>query len=197
MAFVVVYDSCVLFSPCLRDSLLRFAGAGLVRARWSDAILDETFRAVQRERPNLAVEALDRTRQLMIDAVPDCIVTGYDDLIEGIRLPDPNDRHVVAAAIRCGAQAIVTANRKDFPESVLSTFNMEALSQDEFVLDLLDLAPLRVLQVLTEQAAALKNPPRTPRDLLVSLRKCGLHESVAKVHEILETIEGALKNSKT
>lgn len=189
MAFVVVYDSCVLFSPALRDSLLRFAGAGLVRARWTHQILDEAFRAIRTNRPNLDPDALRRTRELMIAAVPDCIVTGHDGIIAGICLPDENDRHVVAAAIRCGAQAIVTQNLKDFPRSALSAYNIEALSPDEFILDLLDLAPLRVLEVLAAQAAALKNPPRTVRDLLVSLRRCGLPESVAKINEILERIE--------
>src|SRR5678809_409481 len=99
MAFVVVYDACVLYPAPLRDLLLRVARTGLVRARWSDAILDECFRSILENRPELRPEALDRTRELMKLAVPDGIVEGYEDLIAGLTLPDPDDRHVLAMAI--------------------------------------------------------------------------------------------------
>lgn len=188
MTFIVVYDSCVLFSNCLRDTLIRVAGAGLVRARWTDEILDETFRAVQSKR-TVDPAALSVTRERLKAAVPDCIVTGFEGLADGIQLPDPGDRHVVAAAIRCGAQSIITDNLKDFPRSALAPYNIEAMSPDEFVLDLLDLAPVKMLEILTTQAAALKNPPLTLDDVLQRLRRCGLHESVAKVHELRERLE--------
>jgi hypothetical protein len=66
-------------------------------------------------------------------AVPDCLVTGYEPLIEGLTLPDPNDRHILAAAIRCGAQIIVTLNLKDFPADVLDPYGVEAMHPDEFL----------------------------------------------------------------
>ena len=101
MAFVVVYDACVLYPAPLRDLLLRVAHAGLVRARWTDAILDECFRNVLLGRPELDERALQRTRALMNAAIADCLVTDYEPLIPGLDLPDANDRHVLAAAIRC------------------------------------------------------------------------------------------------
>jgi hypothetical protein len=79
MAFVVVYDACVLYPAPLRDLLVRVARTGLVRARWSDAILDECFRSILENRPELNPRALERTRMLMKLAVPDCIVGGYEE----------------------------------------------------------------------------------------------------------------------
>src|SRR5687767_9319707 len=114
MAFVVIYDACVLYPAPLRDLLIRLAGKRLVQARWTEQILDECFRNIAANRPDLPEAALRRTRELMNRALPDVLVTGYEELIDGLTLPDPNDRHVLAAAIRSGAQVIVTTNLDDF-----------------------------------------------------------------------------------
>ncbi len=118
MAFVVIYDACVLHPAPLRDLLIRLARTGLVHARWTDQILDETFRSVLRRRPELE-EPLRRTRDLMNAAVEDALVTGHESLIESFALPDPDDRHVLAAAVPAGAQSIVTFNLKDYPSDKL------------------------------------------------------------------------------
>jgi len=89
--------------------LIRLAGTGLFRARWTDRILDECFSNIVAARPELEGK-LDRTRQLMEKAIPDARVTEYEPIAAGLSLPDENDRHVLAAAIRSGAQVIVTAN---------------------------------------------------------------------------------------
>lgn len=185
MAFVVLYDACVLYPAQVRDLLLRIATTGVARARWTDAILDECFRSILADRPDLDVEKLARTRALMVRAVADCLVTGYEHLIEGLDLPDPGDRHVLAAAIRAHAQAIVTFNLRDFPDHVLACYDMEAKHPDEFVLDALDLAPGAVVQCVTAQAAALRNPPVTVAEVLDILRRAGLVQSVARLRELL------------
>ena len=92
--------------------------------------------------------------------------------------------HVLAAAIRAGAQTIVTFNLKDFPAATLAPYDIEAQHPDDFVLDTIDLAPGTVTQVISEQAAALKNPPRSIGDLLDTLREQGLVRSVAKLREL-------------
>jgi hypothetical protein len=190
MAFVVVYDACVLYPAPLRDLLIRLARTGVFRAQWTDLILDECFRNILANRPDLQPAALDRTRALMIKAVPDCLVNGFEHLVDGLDLPDPDDRHVLAAAIRAGAQAIITANMRDFPASKLKPYAVEAIHPDDFVLDLLDLAPGAIASVVVEQAATLKNPPRTVQDLLGTLREQGLVRSVAKLHEVLGSVAG-------
>lgn len=184
MAFVVVYDACVLYPAPLRDLLVRLASKGVVRARWSEIILDECFRNVLEQRPDLKPEMLRRTRELMTKAVADSIVTGFEGLVNGLSLPDPDDRHVLAAAIRAGAQTIVTFNLKDFPAATLTPYGIEAQHPDDFVLDTIDLAPGTVTQVISEQAAALKKPPRSIGDLLDTLREQGLVRSVAKLREL-------------
>src|SRR5215216_5270617 len=100
MAFIVVYDACVLYPASVRDLLIRIANTGVVRARWSDRILDECFRNIAANQSHIPTAALELTRHLMTEAVPDCLVEGYEDLEPGLDLPDPDDRHVLAAAIR-------------------------------------------------------------------------------------------------
>ncbi|MBI2570455.1 MAG: PIN domain-containing protein [Candidatus Schekmanbacteria bacterium] len=81
--------------------------------------VSECFRAIRENRPDLSEERLDRTRSLMEQAIPDCSVTEYEPLFSSLSLPDPDDRHVLAAAIRAGAQVIVTFNLDDFPSEAL------------------------------------------------------------------------------
>ena len=95
MSFVVLLDANVLFPFTLRDFLVTLATTELYQAKWTDQIHDEWTRNLLKDRPDL-VDSLPKTRALMNKAVPDCLVTGYEDLIESLELPDPNDRHVVA-----------------------------------------------------------------------------------------------------
>ena len=119
----------------------------------------------------------------MCEAIPDCIVEGFESLIDGLSLPDPDDRHVLAAAIRSSAQLIVTANLKDFPKKVLATYDLEAIHPDDFILDLIDLQPGKVAEVISKQAAALKNPRMSVSQVLDKLHDVGLPQSVAKIRE--------------
>jgi hypothetical protein len=124
--FVAVFDACVLYPASVRDLLLRLALTDLSRARWTDRIHDEWIGGVLKQRQDLSRTQLERTRDLMNQAVPDCLVTAYESLIDGLGLPDPNDRHVLAAAIRCQAGVIVTYNLRHFPEEALAPYGIEA-----------------------------------------------------------------------
>jgi len=118
-------------------------------------------------------------------AVPNAQVTGFEPLIAGLSLPDPDDRHVLAAAVQCGAQVIVTFNLRDFPGDALAPHAIEAKHPDDFVLDALSLAPGAVVTALHEQAQSLRSPPRTSFELLQILLGVGLAKSVAKLRELL------------
>jgi len=185
MAFIVVYDACVLYPAPLRDLLVRVGMTGLVQVKWTDEILDECFRSILKKKPELTPERLERTRTLMNRAVRDVLVDGYQGLVDGLELPDEDDRHVLAAAIRCGAQTIVTANLKDFPTEALAPYDVEPLHPDRFLLDLLDLAPGVILKVLDEQVRALKNPPMELAELLERLEENGLVQSMAEVRRLM------------
>jgi predicted nucleic acid-binding protein len=179
--FTVVYDACVLYPAPLRDLLVRIAARGLVQAKWSDEILDECFVAIRRQRPELSETALARTRELMCKAVPDCVVTDYGDLVPGLQLPDPGDRHVLAVAIRSAAQTVVTWNLSDFPLDRLAPYGVRAQDPDTFILGLLNLHEAAVSALVVRQAADLKNPPRTVDDVLQTLHDNGLMRSVAEM----------------
>jgi predicted nucleic acid-binding protein len=185
MPFTAVYDACVLYPASLRDLLIRLAQTGLFRARWTNEILDECFRNIAAKRPEVKLEALERTRDLMNRAIRDVLIDGYQTLISGLDLPDPGDRHVLAAAIRCGAEVIVTINLRDFPADELEPYQIEAQHPDEFVLNLIDLDPIAVANVVREQSEALKNPPLSIADVLASLESAGVVQSVARLRSLI------------
>jgi predicted nucleic acid-binding protein len=172
--FTVVYDACLLYPAPLRDLMVRLAQTRRFRARWTHQIQDEWVQALLLNEPRLDPERLARTVELLNKAVPDCLVTGYEHLIDKLILPDPNDRHVLAAAIRAGAQAIVTMNLKHFPQEALDEFEIFARHPDDFILDLADLEPAIVTSIAKQQRAALRNPPYTPEEFVDRLRRQGL-----------------------
>lgn len=169
--FTVVYDACVLYPAPLRDFLVRLTVTGAFRARWTEAIHDEWVRNLLANRADLSREKLKRTVALMNQAVPDCLVEGYELLIGGLDLPDPDDNHVLAAAIRCGASVIVTYNLADFPGEVLDKYGVEAQHPDEFIADLLDLDAAAVVEAAQRQRASLKAPPIPVDEYLDMLMK--------------------------
>lgn len=179
MAFGATYDACVLYPAGLRDLLVRLGMTRLFRARWTHQILDEMVKAILSRRSDLTEQQLQRTRELMCAAVPDCLTTGFEGLIDGLDLPDPDDRHVLAAAIRANSGVIVTENVADFPQTTLEPYNIEAQTPDIFVLHLIDLAPSTVRAVVEAQATALKDPPMTAGEVLDHLALSGLPRSVA------------------
>ena len=122
----------------------------------------------------------------MIRAVPDCLVTGYEGLVTSFELPDPDDRHVLAAAVRAGAQVIVTANTRHFPDKALEQFGIEAQDADEFVVNLIDIDAATVPGVVTAQAADLRNPPTTIEQLLALFERQGLNRAVTALRSWLE-----------
>jgi hypothetical protein len=181
--FTVVYDACVLYPAPLRDLLMHLALSDLYRARWSDMIHDEWMRNVLVDRPDLTRNQLNRTRQLMNAHVRDSLLTGFEYLIPSINLPDPDDRHVAAAAIHSGASLIVTFNLKDFPADALKPYNLVAQHPDDFIVDLLDLHPAGVLEAAASHRSSLKNPPKTADEYLDTLLAQGLTQSVAVMRQ--------------
>lgn len=187
-SFVALYDACVLHPAPLRDLLLRLALTELFRARWTEEIHAEWMRSVIKRRPDLKREQLQRTRELMDLSVPDCLVTGYEPLVEQLKLPDLHDRHVLAAAIRCQAGVIVTYNLADFPQEALGPHGISAQHPDEFVGYLFDLSAAAVCAAVRDQRLALTRPVRSVRELLDTFLSLGLAGTVAALepmHELL------------
>ncbi len=128
----------------------------------------------------------------MDQAAPDALGTGYESLIESIELPDPDDRHVLAAAIRCGASVIVTLNLSDFPGRTLANFGIEAQHPDDSVLAFLETFPDLVLQAARTHRASLKNPPKTKDGYLAALDAQGLARSVDSMRALMADGSSAL-----
>lgn len=183
--FSVVLDACVLVPVVLADTLLRVAERGVFRPLWSERILGEAMDAICEVHPTIDTELVTRRLLAMATTVEDATIAGWEPLEQDVVLPDPNDRHVVAVALRAGAQAIVASNVRDFPESALKAFGLEAIHPDEFLLDELELAPKVVLEVLAGQAAHTTRPPLTPSDLLVRLARAGVPGFADEVARLL------------
>ncbi len=180
----VLYDACVLYPNYLRDVLIQLATTDLFQAKWTEQIHDEWIRNVLNNRPNTSPEQLQGLKQKINRSVPDCLVTDFEYLISSLNLPDPDDCHVLAAAIVAKADVIVTANLKDFPTSILAGHSIEAQHPDDFIADLIDLKPLRVIGAIQTIQNRLKNPPVNFDEYMEILLKQGLPTSVSILRQL-------------
>ncbi len=184
-AFTAFYDANVLYPAELRNLLMHLALSGLFCAKWSADVHEEWISNLLQKRPDLTRLKLERTRELMDRHAVDALVTGYEDLIPGLQLPDQDDRHVLAAAIRGHADVIVTMNLRDFPSDVLSPYGIDVQHPDAFVLHLLNLAPGAVVSAAQDHRLSLRNPPKSVGDYLATLERQGLTQTVAALREYM------------
>lgn len=164
---------------------MRLALTDLFKAHWTARIHDEWIEALLRQGKHKR-EQLEHVRNLMDAHVRDALVTGYEPLIEELSLPDPDDRHVLAAAMRCGADAIVTFNQKDFPSDALKTYAIDVIHPDDFVCYQLDLSPPVCCKAIRAQRMALKNPKVDVDTFLSTLQKQQLPQTVSQLKEFVE-----------
>lgn len=188
-----VLDSCVLYPAPLRDFLMHLTLVDLFRARWTEEIHEEWIRNVLESRPDLIREQLTRTKDLMNAHVRDSVVTGYENSISSLNLPDAGDRHVLAAAIHAKAEFIVTFNLRDFPATALTSFGVEAIHPDAFLELLLEQDSARVLLAAERQRHSLKNPPKSPDEFLETLQIQGLNEAVKALRILFEEEQKQIK----
>jgi len=168
---VAVYDACVLYPFHLRNLLVQCAVDRLVDARWSREIHDEWIRNLIANRPELSVERLTRTRDLMDRVLPSANVTGHLVHLSKINLPDPDDRHVVAAAIEAGASTVVTWNVRDFPVAALRPFGLRKISPDAFLMELYAALPDLVVAAAANARANLRMSGHGAADFVAALRR--------------------------
>lgn len=176
--FTALFDACVLYPAELRSLLMYLALTDLFRARWTDRIHEEWMNGVLKDRLDLTRGKLVRVRDLMNAHVRDALVTDFDELIPSLTLPDPDDRHVLAAAIRGRADVIVTKNLRDFPARCLADYGIEAQHPDAFIRHLFDLDVEAVCQAVQTHRRSLKHPPFTVDGYLTLLERQELPETV-------------------
>lgn len=171
-------DANVLYPAPLRDYLLHLANLDLYKPKWSDEIQNEWIDNLLLKRTDLTRHKLEKTRDAMNSAFPDSNVINYKTLINGLYLKDLGDRHVLAAAIRANTDVLVTFNLKHFPSDYLKMFVIEPQHPDTFVVNLVKLDKKKAIEALNNQVRSLRNPPKTEKDVLETLKNCGLEQSV-------------------
>lgn len=171
---VAVYDACVLYPFHLRNLLIQLAVDGLVDARWTDEIHAEWMRNLAANNPGLSIERLSVTRDLMKRALPAADVTGYRRLVARLQLPDPDDRHVLAAAIAGKATIIVTANLADFPTASLQPYGVVAHSANEFLSQIFTAAPESLAASIEHARRNLRKSLPTVAEFVASLERFGI-----------------------
>lgn len=186
--FTVIFDSCVLFPARLRSLLLYLGRTELFWARWTADIHEEWIRAFLAAYPDKTRADADRIRELVDAAGLDPLVSGYTGVAQSLVLPDPNDRHVVAAAIVGDADAIVTFNLADFPDAVLRGHDLEAIHPDDFLICQLELSPERFLDAVRRDRGSLKNPPLSPTEYVTALERSQLPKTAALLRDRLDAI---------
>jgi hypothetical protein len=172
--YTALFDANVLYPAPMRDILLQVAVADLFRAKWTADIHREWIEALLEHEPHRDRAALDRTRDLMDQATRDSLIIGYEPLIPCLELPDPNDRHILAAAIVGRCDVIVTQNLKDFPQTILTPYRIETQHPDDFLANYLNLSPGPFCEAVSKVRARLKNPPYSVEEYLATLTRQGL-----------------------
>jgi len=186
--YTALLDANVLYPAPIRDILLQLAVADVFRAKWTADIHREWIDALMRHQPHRDRAALERTRVQMDTATRDCLVTGYEPLIATIDLPDPDDRHVVAAAIVGRCDAIVTQNLRDFPEAALTPYGIEAQHPDEFLCNQFSLSPALFCSAVRKVRGRLTRPPFSAAEYLAILTHVGLVATAAELEQFSELI---------
>ena len=181
---IALLDANVLYSSQIRDLLLQLAKANLFLAKWTDSIQDEWMDARLRNDPDLERKTLENLRKLMETETLNARVTGYENLIDSLTLPDPDDRHVLAAAIVGECNVIITQNLKDFTEESLSPHDIMAQHPDDFMLNLLKVRTKEFCAAIRIIRGRLKNPPYTVERYLENLNRTGLHMTSSRITKI-------------
>ena len=183
--FSALLDANVLYPASIRDILLHFASEDLYKPKWTDKIHEEWIRNLLFNRQDLTKESLLSAQAAMDTAFPDANILQYESLITSLSLPDEDDRHILAAAIKDKVDVIVTFNTKDFPAEAVKDFDIEVQHPDNFVSNLIQLDESKAKKAFRNQVRNLKKPPKTGEEVLATLSNAGLPQSVVKLKALL------------
>lgn len=189
MTFVTAFlDANVLYPATQRSVLLELAAQKVFRLLWSEEVHQEWMRNLAARNPQIPPARIARMRALMEAHVRDGMVTGYEPRMAGLVLPDPDDRHVLAAAVHGGAGVIVTSNLRDFPAAALAPFKITAMDADSFVLQLIVADADKVVTALASDRADLVNPPLDADAYLKALERGGLVSTAAALRPMADRL---------
>lgn len=187
--YTALLDACVLYPLAMTDALMSLATAGLYAAKWTTRIETEWIAALEERRPDLKGR-LDTRRDQMREAIPDWEVpqAAWQACAGGLRLPDPDDVHVLAAALAGHADCIVTANLKDFPAEAVGPLGIEVIHPDQFIVAQWDLDQLVAVAAFKRMRARWKKPQATAEDFANAMERGGLPATAQRLREAIELI---------
>jgi len=187
--YTALLDACVLYPMAMADALMSLATAGLFAAKWTTRIEAEWIRSLEENRPDLQGR-LDYRREQMREAVPDWEVEeqAWTICARGLELPDPDDDHVLAAALAGHADCIVTANLKDFPAEVVAQLGIEVIHPDQFIVAQWDLDQLVAVAAFKRMRARWKKPQASAEDFAAAMERGGLPATAQRLREAAELI---------
>ena len=191
MAFepsIAVFDSCILYPFHLRNIIVQAAVDRLVEARWTDVIHDEWMRNLMTQVPAIPMERLQVTCQLMNSALPTATIRGYEEHIPSITLPDPDDRHVVAAGIAANASYVLTWNLRHFPANELKKFGLRAMNPDAFLSGLFEKIPDLVISSLANARRNLSRTLVSASDFIAILERQKLVQVAKRVEKYVSDL---------
>ena len=179
--YAAIIDACVLGGGLKRNIILSLAEAGLFRPYWSARILDATEKAILAISKGSADPS--RQRRAIERAFPEAMVLPNpgSDLL-GL-LPDPDDEHVLAAAIAARCDTLVTDNLKDFPQEILDRWGIEVMSPDDFISNAMDLDHAVAIGALRDMRVRLRDPKFTVSALVLKLEGQGLLQTADFLRE--------------
>ncbi len=181
--FTAVLDTNVVYPVIIRDILFWFAYYDLYTPKWSEHIFDEWKRVMMEK--GVSEEEANKRISKTNSAFPDALVQNYKGLIDHLKLPDKDDRHVLAAAIKTNANLIVTNNIKDFPQEYLQSFGLCAKTADDFLTDIIDLNQEHAVAAFKEMVLNKKNPSQDELEVLDLLRNAGLKDTANYLHTLI------------
>ncbi|WP_137132227.1 PIN domain-containing protein [Rhizobium sp. FY34] len=186
--FTVFIDANVFFGARLRSLVLYMAQSKMFRARWTDKVHEEWMRNVADKR-NIDISRLEKIKACMDSSVLNCLVTGYEGLEASFELPDPDDRHILAAAVKTRADMILTFNDRDFPKHVVEPLGIEICHPDDFLLDQFGISEELFIAYVREDFQHYKAPPLTFDRYIEDLRKAGVPKTAKLIEELRVLIE--------
>ena len=184
--FTAVLDANVLYPVVIRDFLMRLSTNEVYTPKWTQKLMDEFSSIFKKKGLSYPEDKIRRQVELMNIANPEAMVEKYESLLPAIKLPDENDRHVVAAAIKSNSNVIVTYNLKDFPSEYLDSLGLEAIDPDNFIADMIDLTPDKCCDAFKKTVYSKRNPPYTEEEYLDIFRNVGLIQTADELEKYLD-----------
>lgn len=186
--YPALLDACILHPAFVRGALLWYADERLFQPRWTTEILDEWTRSLQRRFPDMTSQQLAQKTDQMNLAYPDALIDGYQPFVDALELPDPDDRHVLAAAIVGKCNGLITANLRDFPSEIAEPLAIEVVHPDDFIVNIIDLHPSRALAACKRHRRAMTKAKPTAEQFLQYYEQAGLIQSHARLTGHIELL---------